>query len=308
MSQTGSRCVAADEAAAPATAVWGSKCGAELRVEIFSSIVDSRGAGEPRPLGSGIREGPDLRIHVLSDLHNEFEPYKPPKVDCDLVILAGDVEVGMKGLAWIEAAFPGKTVIYVAGNHEYYGHALPVLTNKLRKGREGSLIRFLECDTISLAGIRFLGCTLWTDFGVWGNRAASLDAARTTMTDYRRIRVSPRYRKLRPSDTLAFHAGSRTWLRKSLKDSAEPTVVVTHHAPSPRSLVPGSELDPTSGAFASRLDDWIEDSGILLWIHGHTHHCVDYRIGGTRILSNQRGYPDQPADGFRPDLVLEVRN
>ncbi len=156
-----------------------------------------------------------MRIHVLSDLHNEFEPFKPPEVDCDVVILAGDVGVGMKGLAWIHAALAGKTVLYVAGNHEYYGHALPVLTHKLKKGCEGSPIRLLECDTISLSGIRFLGCTLWSDFEV---------------------------------------------------------------------------------------------CGVLLWVHGHTHHCVDYRIGGTRILSNQRGYPDQPAGGFRPDLVLDVES
>ncbi len=214
----------------------------------------------------------------------------------------------MKGLAWIHAALAGKTVLYVAGNHEYYGHALPVLTHKLKKGCEGSPIRLLECDTISLSGIRFLGCTLWSDFEVCGDRAASIDAAGTTMTDYRRIRVSPQYRKLRPSDSITFHAASLKWLRESMGHSTEPTVVVTHHAPSPRSLAPGWELDPISGAYASRLDDWIEHCGVLLWVHGHTHHCVDYRIGGTRILSNQRGYPDQPAGGFRPDLVLDVES
>ncbi len=247
-----------------------------------------------------------MRIRILSDLHNEFEPYNPSMVECDIVILAGDVGVGLKGLAWISAAFPAMPVVYVAGNHEYYGHAMPVLTNELKKRSENSQIRFLECNSVSLNGIRFLGCTLWTDFDVQGNRATSIEAAEASMTDYTRIRVSPKYRKLRPSDTIRFHAASLNWLRKSLAESTEPTIVVTHHAPSARSLAPGTDIDPLSGAYASRLDDWMQDTEILLWVHGHTHHCVDYSIQHTRVLSNQLGYPDQPAVGFRPDLVIEI--
>jgi hypothetical protein len=33
---------------------------------------------------------------------------------------------------------------------------------------------------------------------------------------------------------------------------------------------------------------------------------VDYRIGATRVLSNQRGYPDEPANGFDPALVVDL--
>jgi Icc-related predicted phosphoesterase len=247
-----------------------------------------------------------LRIHVLSDLHNEFEPYNPSKVDCDVVVLAGDLGLGMNGLKWIDAVLQQKTVIYVAGNHEYYGNALPRLTNKLSETCQGTSVRFLECESVSFNGVRFLGCTLWSDFGVVGNRSASMDTAQNVMTDYRRIRVSPKYRKLRPMDTAALHAASVKWLQESLMKPSEPTIVVTHHAPSPRSLKPGTEKDPVSGAYASRLDDWIETSSILLWVHGHTHHCVDYTIGSTRILSNQRGYPDEPAEGFQPSLVVDI--
>ena len=43
-----------------------------------------------------------------------------------------------------------------------------------------------------------------------------------------------------------------------------------------------------------------------LWIHGHTHFNVDYKIGQTRVVTNQRGYVDTPNETFDPSLVLEV--
>lgn len=247
-----------------------------------------------------------MRIHVLSDLHNEFEEFKPDTVKCDVVILAGDVAPGEKGVTWINAYYPSLPSIYIAGNHEYYGHSIPRLTEKLRLACKDTSITFLECASVIIGGVRFLGCTLWSDFDITGNRAASMDAAQAIMADYKRIRVSPQYRKLRPIDTKSYHHYSNTWLTEQVKSSSEPVVIITHHAPSVQSLKPGSELDHISGAYASNLEPLIEAGNIKLWIHGHTHHCVDYLIGSTRVLSNQRGYPDEPAEGFRNDLVVEI--
>jgi hypothetical protein len=127
------------------------------------------------------------------------------------------------------------------------------------------------------------------------------------MNDYRRIRVSPAFSKLRPRDILQIHEQSRQWLQAAL---AEPfdgrTVVITHHAPLARSLPEHRRTDPLSVAYASDLTALIKGGEIDLWIHGHTHHCVDYMLGRTRILSNQRGYVDEQAPGFRPDLVIEI--
>jgi hypothetical protein len=61
-----------------------------------------------------------------------------------------------------------------------------------------------------------------------------------------------------------------------------------------------------NAAFASALDGFIKESGVPLWIHGHTHHCVDYKIGKTRVFSNQRGYPHQFDRGYKPQAVIEI--
>ena len=61
-----------------------------------------------------------MRIHLLSDLHNEFSPFTPEVLETDVVILAGDIDVKTRGVDWAKRAFSGP-VLYVPGNHEFYG-------------------------------------------------------------------------------------------------------------------------------------------------------------------------------------------
>ena len=67
-----------------------------------------------------------LRIRLYSDLHLEFADFEPPAVDCDVVVLAGDIHVSARGLPWIQEHFD-VPVIYVLGNHEFYRSATPLL-------------------------------------------------------------------------------------------------------------------------------------------------------------------------------------
>ena len=247
-----------------------------------------------------------MRIHVLSDLHNEFRELAGYGAEADVTVLAGDIDSGDRGFTWARSAFAERPVIYVAGNHEYYGHAIPGLTKKLLGKKEPGSICFLECSEATIQGIRFLGCTLWSDFEISGDRAGSMQASQDRMNDYQKIRVSPGYRRLRPKDTALRNTASRKWLSAQVGKDPARTVVVTHHAPSVRSLNPEFSVDPVSGAYASDLEALITESGPALWIHGHTHFCVDYTIGKTRVISNQRGYPHIPVDGFDPGLVVEV--
>ncbi|GAB1537707.1 hypothetical protein NUACC21_03600 [Scytonema sp. NUACC21] len=68
-----------------------------------------------------------MKIQILSDLHLEFQPFHIPHTDADVFVLAGDINLGKKGVAWAVENIPSKPVIYVLGNHEYYGAAYPKL-------------------------------------------------------------------------------------------------------------------------------------------------------------------------------------
>ncbi len=248
-----------------------------------------------------------MRLHILADLHAEFGPVDIPDTNADVVVLAGDVATGPRGLEWIHHRFPDRPVIYVLGNHEFYRHNLPGLTQLLKRQAEASHIHLLENSSVELGGFRFFGCTLWTDFALRRNPERDMAKAGRLINDYRLIRFGTEDRVLQPSDTARIHQESAAWLKAELA-CCDPTrtIVVTHHAPSPRSEAPGYANGPLSPSFVSDLGPLIERSGIPLWIHGHTHCNVDYRLGATRVLTNQRGYPQEPSAGFDPGLVIEV--
>ena len=178
---------------------------------------------------------------------------------------------------------------------------------KLRQRARELGVTVLSDEQIVIGGVRFLGTTLWTDFALQGESHIGMITAGQQMLDYRRIRLSPTYRKLRPQDTLLWHHTSRTWLEQRLAEPNDlPTVIATHHAPSLRSIPQRFLRDELSAAFASHLDALVTASGAMFWIHGHTHHNINYAIGTTTVISNQRGYLHESVAGFEPDRLLTI--
>lgn len=248
-----------------------------------------------------------MKIRLLSDLHCEFENYSPEEVDADVVIIAGDLNTGTKGVKWIRKHFHNTPVIYIAGNHEFYHHSTPKLISDLKKETRGSNIHFLENEKVVIDGIAFFGCTLWSDFRLFGHNThnAELNAAEM-MTDYRVIRVSPSFRLLRTMDTATKHITSTHWLKTEAMFTHEKKVIVTHHSPGLYSIPYELRGDLISAAYATDLEWLIREINPLLWVHGHTHYCCDYMIGNTRVVSNQRGYPDDLVPGFNPQLTIDI--
>ncbi len=247
-----------------------------------------------------------MRIHILSDLHLEFGGFAFPDVEADLVVLAGDTHVKRNGLRWVKETISHLPVLYLLGNHEYYGARFPRLVEKLKEFASGSNITVLEEDAVEIGGYRFFGSTLWTDMALFGDaRAGSAEAL--VMNDYRRVRKNPGYRKLRPIDTRFRHESSRKALTEFLiAGDSDRSIVLSHHAPSAQSLPDSRKTELISCAYASHLDDLIVEHEPLLWVHGHIHHSRDYRIGRTRVLANPRGYVDEPNPEFDPCFVVDL--
>ncbi len=130
-----------------------------------------------------------MRLRILSDLHVEFGEFALPSVEADVVVLAGDIHQGLKGPAWASRQFSGQPVVYVAGNHELYHETVPDFIEQARLATEGTNIHFLENRSVELCGFTFLGCTLWTDFCLFG-RERQVDAwaqAAALIRDFSRI-------------------------------------------------------------------------------------------------------------------------
>jgi predicted phosphodiesterase len=234
-----------------------------------------------------------MKINILSDLHLGQGALPLPQSDADLVILAGDIARPAQALAW--AAQIGKPTLYVAGNHEFYGSSLGATTRALRDASAGTCVQVLDDEEVVIDGVRFLGSTLWTDFRLLGDGEASVDAqsaAQGFMRDFSRIFVDDgMQRALTPQDTVDLFERHSAWLAQRLAQWHDgPTVVITHHAPSPGSVHPRFAGSPINAAFVADVESLMGEERVQLWVHGHTHDSFDYRVKGTRVVCNPRGY------------------
>lgn len=278
-----------------------------------------------------------MKIQILSDLHLEFLgiDIDSDGVDSDVVVLAGDIHPGSDGIEWAARTWQGKPVIYVPGNHEYYGQVYQELRRSMREvAAQHDNIRLLDQDACVIDGVLFVGCTLWTDFRYFQpesqrRRMEAMYTARRCMNDFRLIRfVGERgnHTKFRPEHSasiceqeLAYiqfllHMDSASLAARFGVDQVRARVVVTHHLPCTQSAQPRFRSDILMPCFASRFENTVSLAD--LWIHGHTHHSFDYRLeasdgkAATRVVCNPRGYcnvQNEPENrSFNQNLMISV--
>jgi predicted phosphodiesterase len=293
-----------------------------------------------------------MRVHVASDEHYniDFNKRIVRPVDCDLVICAGDAGPPLReSLKWFAKSFPAPRKIYTPGNHDYYSFEVkdhPELKTTYERERAEAQavardlgIDLLDTGTVVIDRFRFIGATLWSDFMSRPSYMSFPEAQRAAMVmnDYRKIKVGKGRGgdRLLPRDTISAHKADVKFITEQLAIPFDgETVVVTHHAPSERSLMgPDGSGSGRVGAnldwcYASALDYLMMDAdtpeavarGLTpdhtppsMWIHGHIHQPQDYEIGSCRVLANPRGYPkleranaprENPA--FDDQLVIEI--
>jgi len=256
-----------------------------------------------------------MKLKVLSDLHIEHcsacQIY--PVGEGNVLVLAGDILCAkhFKTNGYIHAVYERflddcsknyDKVLYVFGNHEYYGYNYEGTKKKIKEYLPHNF-HLLDNDTVKIDDWNFIGFTFWTDFR--NENALEMMEAECNMNDYKVIRIGGKYRKLRADDTLAFHKESKKYLLNQLKTLNENVFVISHHAPSYQSI-PQEYKKHANGAYCSNNDDLIlNHPQIKYWAHGHTHTVFNYMIGDCRVICNPGGYPGQ-ATGFNPDVFFDI--
>lgn len=248
-----------------------------------------------------------MKLKIMSDVHLEFSPFITDDAGVDVVILAGDIHVGEKGVVWAKETFKSAEVLYILGNHEYYGQSYPKHIHKMKEAAKGSNVDILENNTVELNGVAFHGCTLWTDFALFGDPRVGGYACQQAMTDFKKIRKEPTYSKIRSLDIAQIHAESLRWLEHSLQNNrCSKNVVITHHGPSMRSVPDHYKQDIVTAGYVSDLEKFVFKLAPSLWIHGHLHNSSDYYIDETRVVCNPRGYPLERQEGFKESFIVEI--
>ena len=278
-----------------------------------------------------------MRILYFSDIHIEayahqtriYSPWTDlyplevgPDVskwigEIDLVILAGDIGLGdplsdLSALLYAEqlAHFLEVPVVFVPGNHEYYGTEFFVARQAmLATRRSGVTVLDRQAATFEFASssLRIFGATLWTDYSLLGNMAGAMDLARRSISDHRRIAMAGG-RAFLPEDAADEHRVSRRWLADSLAEPpAAKTIIVTHHVPHPSVGNPRfkaqDELSPAFQSDCSDLVDAASHAGVSAWIFGHHHACIDREVSGLRLLSAQLGFPREETGWSGPGVL-----
>jgi len=155
---------------------------------------------------------------------------------------------------------------------------------------------------------------LWTDFELFGageKKVAAMAEARRLIRDFSRIALAEAADAVfSPEDSAALFQRHAGWLDGRLAAAHDgPTVVITHHAPSRKSIHPRFVDSLLNACFVSDAERLIGADRAQLWIHGHTHDSFDYFVNGTRIVCNPRGYAKAGVNEnplFDPDLMIEV--
>ena len=215
-----------------------------------------------------------LKIQYASDLYLDHghRTLPPGHIQGDVLVLAGNLQekIPFRRDYLTILAQTKVPVLFVPGDRE--AMALPS-DNSLGAMRalmpEGPII--LDRVEILIYGVRFLGCTLWTD-------VAGIEKEESLLKRFWSL------------EALERHRNDRAWLleRLSLPFSG-PTVVVTHFAPSTLSLPTECIDGPEDSPLFTGLESMICAYRPSLWIHGHTPLSIDYRLWKTRIVSNPFG-------------------
>ena len=225
-----------------------------------------------------------MKAQIVSDLHLESAPLRPLEVRADVLIVAGDTHDTPDGLAAFLTSLPADApVVLVLGNHEYDHKVFATALSAYREAvKPFPNAHLLECESVDIDGIAFIGANLWTDMR--GGLDAAAVAGVLRAFDMRGISVD---------ELIAIHRRTLAWLETSYPRDAAQVVVVTHAAPSVRSQHPRFAGSALNGFFTSNLDALVERLSPALWVHGHAHDPFDYEIGRTRVVCHPRGYPGE---------------
>jgi predicted phosphodiesterase len=250
-----------------------------------------------------------MKIQLVSDIHLEFGQRSTlDNAGADVLVLAGDIcsARNINDYMWFfqDCASKFQNVVYIMGNHEHYKHTFNDTANVIRESPlRYSNVHFLDNETITIDGVKFIGATLWTD----NNKGCIVteEKLRCGMNDFRLIKYRSHkgdYFKFTPSMSFYEHRRTIAYIGTQIVDG--PCVVVTHHLPSFKSVHPKYANEQyMNGGYASDLEHMMNDN-VKLWLHGHTHNPCDYMVNNTRVVCNPRGYPGERND--HKDIVLEV--
>lgn len=245
------------------------------------------------------------RMKLLSDIHlellidgkglnekgfSELGALFSNDEDVDILIIAGDLCTSRLLHWFVEPLRPYfeqyQSVIYVAGNHEYWGSTLSKTHNLIYEFTEHfDNVFYLENDYYDAGDFYIFGMTYWY------HGLSPLDEydMKRFLKDFQRIRQD-NYSKTFPHMFEAISLQSQKEFYKFVEESDKKVVLVTHHPTSTKFYGPDEKFEAGYGS-PLKLPMTIDLDKIPLCLHGHTHKRMQYiNEYGIPTMINAVGY------------------
>lgn len=252
-----------------------------------------------------------MRLHILSDLHLDASNLHFEFPASDAIILAGDIAVSQDLLlSFIDRLPCDRPSFYILGNHEHEGHRIDLASSFYRELlKPWPHVHLLDQSSFVYRNVAFIGATLWSNL--------SNPLAQDTHDLEQRIHQFHEFKTISTPDgpwscsrmkSLSYRHHS--FIQHALDEhaSCSKRVVITHFAPSRRSIHPRFSHDALSCFWANHYPDLLGRSD--LHIHGHTHDSFDYFESDTRVVCNPRGYSNlynlSPNPHFNPLFIVDL--
>lgn len=265
-----------------------------------------------------------MKVYYASDIHLEFELSTDPDntlqsifsgISGDVLILAGDITTFSNG-RWEDFVEQTRRlnfnkIFFLPGNHEFYHNDLedaqPALDYASWRNDKFTSLNNDECV---YKGVKFIGTTLWSDMSKFNG--AHTYRIQDCLNDYKLITVNNGERNVAVRDFTELYERNVDFIIDGLTGEYAPegpSVVITHHAPSYKSVEEKFKGNVLNCAFVNDLDKLIEMYKPNFWVHGHVHSSHDYMIGDCRVMANPRGYYDFELNpNFNSYKFFEVEN
>jgi Icc-related predicted phosphoesterase len=247
-----------------------------------------------------------MTFALASDLHYEFhrdggQTLTAELPDTEVIVVAGDL--ASAGCLWDSLVLLlGKYehVVFVFGNHEFYGSSFQAVRQsiqklrhrmpKMRRGMRLGELHLLDNSTCEIDGQRFVGTTMWFP------REPGIEFKHQFLNDFNAIKGATRRIYEENEQALEF-----------LVDTVEADdVVVTHHLPTRKSVHPRWQNSKYNCFYLCDVEALIHDRQPKVWCHGHTHDSMLYLVGRTRVVCNPFGYAAHEENpSFDSSLTIE---
>lgn len=239
-----------------------------------------------------------MQFELVSDLHLEMDRERKvfPALGSDVLVVAGDLHVGAANV-YRDLVHYGKLykhIVYVPGNHEYYGSSLAEFNSQLRLLlSKHPNIHFLNNQFVDIDGVRFIGSTLWTNFRY---NPLAMMAAKTLIADFKQIK------DFTPELSAKEFYQSKEFIKFAYESSQNPKVIVSHFLPATECIHSKyAHENLINNYFSNNLGEWISSLENTVWVYGHSHDPMDIVIGETRLVCNPLGY--SPDNSYIPKLI-----